>query len=502
MRGERWPDARDLLTALLVAVACGAGARLGTAVRFPSTGTAFLFLPYAVLAAALILSPPRRWWLYLLAAAAGDLGPHLSGGSPLSFVLLAELANWSRALVAAICMRRFLAPNDRLDTLRSMSIFLLIAGLLAPLVGAILGAATVALHHGLDHYTPAFRAWLVSNGITGLTVLPVILLGAINIRVRLGRRDRFGAPPPVAPLRVLEAAALLLTLLVVGGAVLLGAATMGSRLPVIIYAPLSLLLWSAVRFGPLGTSASVLLLTVLSIVGIARGYGPFANESPALDLIHLQMFLFTRSVPLLLLAALIQQQRSTAQALRASQEQHRAVIEDQTEPICRFQPDGTLTFVNGAGGRTLGQRPEALVGQNFWSLMPPGRPGSAGRGPDQPAPRTARGHLGAGTGVDRRRAPVGAMAGARAVRREPAHRRLPGAGPGSRRSASGSSRSGSCCRPSRPRGRCCARPTAARTSSWPCWPTSCATPWPPSAWWPRCCASCPTPTRRSAGPGR
>ena len=30
----------------------------------------------------------------------------------------------------------------------------------------------------------------------------------------------------------------------------------------IIYAPLSLLLWSAVRFGPLGTSASVLLLTV------------------------------------------------------------------------------------------------------------------------------------------------------------------------------------------------------------------------------------------------
>jgi PAS domain S-box-containing protein len=372
MRGERWPDARDLLTALLVAVACGAGARVGTAVRFPSTGTAFLFLPYAVLAAALILSPPRRWWLYLLAAGAGDLGPHLSGGAPLSFVVLAELANWSRALVAAIGMRRFIAANDRLDTLLSMSIFLLIAGLLAPLVGAILGAATVALHHGLDHYVPAFRAWLVSNGITGLTVLPVILLGAINIRIRLGRRDQFGAPTPVSPLRVLEATALLLTLLVVGGAVLLGPSTMGSRLPVIIYAPLSLLLWSAVRFGPLGTSASVLLLTVLSIVGIARGYGPFANESPALDLIHLQMFLFTRSVPLLLLAALIQQQRSTAHALRANQEQHRAVIEDQTEPICRFQPDGTLTFVNGAGGRTLGQRPEALVGQNFWSLMPPG----------------------------------------------------------------------------------------------------------------------------------
>ena len=69
----------------------------------------------------------------------------------------------------------------------------------------------VALHHGLDHYAPAFRAWLLSNRMTGLTVLPVLLLGAINIRVRLGRRERFGAPPPVSPARVLEAAALLLT---------------------------------------------------------------------------------------------------------------------------------------------------------------------------------------------------------------------------------------------------------------------------------------------------
>ena len=147
---------------------------------------------------------------------------------------------------------------------------------------------------------------------------------------------------------------------------------MGSRLPLIIYAPLMLLLWAAVRFGPLGTSASVLLVAALAIWGVRHGHGPFATESAATDLAHLQLFLFTRSVPLLLLSAMIQQQRRTAHALRASQEQHRAVVEDHTEPICRFQPDGTLTFVNGAWARALGQAVEDLVGRSFWSLMPPG----------------------------------------------------------------------------------------------------------------------------------
>ncbi|MDD3135975.1 MAG: PAS domain S-box protein, partial [Methanoregula sp.] len=36
------------------------------------------------------------------------------------------------------------------------------------------------------------------------------------------------------------------------------------------------------------------------------------------------------------------------EALRTSEEQYRAVVEDQTELICRFTPGGTLTFVNDA----------------------------------------------------------------------------------------------------------------------------------------------------------
>lgn len=57
-------------------------------------------------------------------------------------------------------------------------------------------------------------------------------------------------------------------------------------------------------------------------------------------------------------------------ALKASEDRYRAIVEDQTELICRFLPDGTLTFVNEAYARNFGKPPEAIVGCNFMSLIP------------------------------------------------------------------------------------------------------------------------------------
>ncbi|MGD8717875.1 MAG: PAS domain S-box protein [Candidatus Zixiibacteriota bacterium] len=48
-----------------------------------------------------------------------------------------------------------------------------------------------------------------------------------------------------------------------------------------------------------------------------------------------------------------------------SEVRYRAVVEDQTELICRWRPDGTLTFVNEAYGRYFGKSPGELVGRSF-----------------------------------------------------------------------------------------------------------------------------------------
>jgi PAS domain-containing protein len=48
------------------------------------------------------------------------------------------------------------------------------------------------------------------------------------------------------------------------------------------------------------------------------------------------------------------------EALEKSNEKYRAVVESQTEFICRFLPDGTLTFVNDALARRMEKHPEQL----------------------------------------------------------------------------------------------------------------------------------------------
>lgn len=57
-------------------------------------------------------------------------------------------------------------------------------------------------------------------------------------------------------------------------------------------------------------------------------------------------------------------------ALRESEARYRAVVEDQTELICRFRRDGTLTFVNDAYARYFGRPAAALVGRSFADFIP------------------------------------------------------------------------------------------------------------------------------------
>ena len=45
------------------------------------------------------------------------------------------------------------------------------------------------------------------------------------------------------------------------------------------------------------------------------------------------------------------------------------MVEDQTELICRFLPDKTITFINEAYCRYFGKKQEDLVGHTFTPLI-------------------------------------------------------------------------------------------------------------------------------------
>lgn len=60
----------------------------------------------------------------------------------------------------------------------------------------------------------------------------------------------------------------------------------------------------------------------------------------------------------------------TETALQKSEARTRAIVEDQTELICRFLSDGTLTFVNGAYCRYFDKTADDLIGDSFMPLIP------------------------------------------------------------------------------------------------------------------------------------
>ena len=51
------------------------------------------------------------------------------------------------------------------------------------------------------------------------------------------------------------------------------------------------------------------------------------------------------------------------EALQMSEKRYRGIVEDQTEFISRFRPDGTLIFVNNSYARYLEKKPSELLGQ-------------------------------------------------------------------------------------------------------------------------------------------
>jgi two-component system sensor histidine kinase UhpB len=329
------PGVRIALTAALVCTSCYFGSTLDIAVSYPRLKTAILFPPYAILTAALLLTPPSHWWVYMLASSLGNYFPHRAG-MPLTWVLLAEGANYIRALVAAGGIRLFGLRIPGFDTLRGVTVFLSFAVVIAPYTAAFAGAGVATLHRDAGVFRSAeagkdywliWQAWFVSNALTGLTLLPVIVITITDARGWLRNASMRGG---------LELTLLLAGLLIVGILVLAKPLRGWHPLPAHLFAPLPFLLWAAVRFGPGGASASLLIITVLTLWGALHEQGPFATRSPTQDLFSLQLFLSAISLPLTVLAALMEELHETTRSLErevAERQQGEAALRASYEEI-------------------------------------------------------------------------------------------------------------------------------------------------------------------------
>jgi len=310
---------RIVLSALLVGAAYYVGAKIGFALTFRIFPVSTLWPPNSILFAALLLSPKRSWWVPLLATFPAHLLAQLNADIPTAMILCWYISNCSEALIGASLLRYLTKSEVDFDNTRHVSVFILVS-LLGPFLSSFLDAGFVMLNHfGNSGYWEVFRLRFFSNVLASLTLVPLIVTW------------RDGGLPSITNAsvkRYLEAALLAIGLLLVG-VVSFGAYKLQQETtPALLYLPLPLLLWAAIRFGPKGSSAAFVLVTFFEIWAAIHGLGPFTAQdtqitaqNTQMNALSVQLFLILASLPLLFLAALIKEREQAHEA--ASQKEVR-----------------------------------------------------------------------------------------------------------------------------------------------------------------------------------
>src|SRR5262249_30795998 len=158
-----------------------------------------------------------------------------------------------------------------------------------------------------------WRSRFVSSALTELLLVPVCV-GAVRPALPLLRR---------APWRRMLEPALLMAFTLLLGLVVFGGSYHGAQgggwsgAPVrsiaLLLAPL---LWAAVRFGPAAASFSLLTMTSMLVWGETHGRGLLTGLAPGEAVLACQSVLWVVAVPLLCLAALMQEHRKAEELVR------------------------------------------------------------------------------------------------------------------------------------------------------------------------------------------
>ena len=327
---------------LLVCAGYFAGALIGQSLRFPNSHLSLLWPPTVVVLAALLLAPPQQWWIFLLAAAPVHVVVQLKDGVPALGILSQLIGNFGQALVAALTVRYFVKGRLQLDSFRAVTIFVLCAVILAPVLVSSIAAYLYVLSGWEQEYWYVWRARVLSNALSTLTIIPPILMVF----------DPRSAKTSVPRWRYMEFA------LLTAGLIATGYAAFGKQIavPTLLYAPLPFLLWAAVRFEIGILSLALLVASYLAFLSTSSGLGPFAMQSAAENALSLQFFLISVFLPLMFLSALISERRDKEEALRASEARYRALVMATAHMVWRANAQGE--------GFLSSPRWQELTGQN------------------------------------------------------------------------------------------------------------------------------------------
>ena len=300
----------------VVLVAYVLSARLGLTMA-PVSGLATLVWPPTGIAlAALLLRGVRLWPVVMLGAVVANIWSGASFGVALGI----GIGNTLEAVLAVALLTRVARIHLALDRLVDVVALVALAAILSTTVSATVGVA-VLRSAGLalpGHVLETWRVWWVGDALGDLVVAPVILTWAGLPGLTLSLR------------RALEALALAVAAVGLSCFVFLLGPALDPAPFRQAHVLFPVLIWAAIRFGPRGGTATILLTSVFAVWGTLGGHGPFAGAAPETSLLTLQIFLAVASITVLVLAAASMER---VEALNAEQELLAIVSHDMKNPL-------------------------------------------------------------------------------------------------------------------------------------------------------------------------
>jgi len=320
-----------------VALLYYAFARHVTFVLDPVTVGAGFWPSAGVMVSALLLLPTRRWGWVVAAVVVAEAGNNLLLGYPLLPTSLWVAGNVAEGLVGASLVRAFSHRYGVVVPLRNLVRFLVLAVMVAPLVGASIGTMGSIIATG-NPFVDVWTKYVVGDALGVLVMAPALLSWSIGSRAT--RRGR------------VETAVIVV---VIGLVPLLAFQNWHTSWDVALpYLVTPMLTWAALRYGMRGASVAVLWIALVANVATIAGYGPFASGANSVSghsLTLLQVVLALSAVTAYVLAALVEDLADRREVERSLWRQahhdqltglpNRALLERRVAEALERQADGS-----------------------------------------------------------------------------------------------------------------------------------------------------------------
>jgi PAS domain S-box-containing protein len=264
---------------------------------------------YGVALAALLLCGYRVW----IGIAGAAFLVALLSPVPLMAAVGQAAGATVAALTGAFLLYHIARFDPSLSRLRDALALIVFGALGSAIVSATIGVSVLYATH-VHAYSGLGSAWLIywlgdSTGVLLVTTLVLTFPRLLKIRPRV---------------RIAECAVLLLILAAVCFIVFRNLSPIEGDLDVFAFVVLPFVMWAAIRFGVSGAALATFVIATIATLETAFGSGPFAQSSPFVNAVLLDVYFAVLSVSGMTLAAVI------AEREQAEREREQLVREQAT----------------------------------------------------------------------------------------------------------------------------------------------------------------------------